>query len=66
MPKTRTAYHIRFKLRDGSEIFWTRFHYTMEECLTETKKAIEREYGDEWTNSISICGPQGVGGPYAF
>ena len=61
-----TKYNIRFKLSDGTMIYWTRFGKSMEECLTLTKQTVSKEYGEKWNGNIEICGPQGDSGVYDF
>jgi hypothetical protein len=59
-----TKYRIKFWLKNGQIIIWERFGNSMEECFSLTKVAIEREYGNQWNQSIAICGPQTT--DYAF
>jgi hypothetical protein len=53
-------------MKDGSSRLWTRFGPSMEECLAQTKIAIEKEYGKQWNQSAMICGPQEPTNEYAF
>lgn len=53
-----TKYRVKFWLKSGKVILWERFGNSMEECLALTKIVIEKEYGNEWNQSVAICGPQ--------
>jgi hypothetical protein len=64
-----TKYRIKFWIKNGKTvkaIIWERFGNSMEECLALTKTVIKQEYGDEWNQSIAICGPQLPTDVYAF
>jgi len=54
-------YRIKFNLKDGQWLIWERFGKAMEATLKHTKQAISKEFGDEWTGGIAICGDQGNG-----
>jgi len=58
-------YRIWISLRGCKSTIWERFGDNTEAALASAKIAAAKEYADEWTGGIMICGDQGDG-VYAF